>query len=40
MRLTGRKTGSSFALGDPVTVKVAHVDIRRRHVNLVLAGEE
>ena len=38
MRLTGRKTGRSFALGDQVRVKVAHVDIRRRHVNLVLAG--
>jgi len=40
MRLTGRKTGSSFALGDQVRVKVAHVDIRRRHVNLVLAEGE
>jgi ribonuclease R len=40
MRLTGRKTGASFALGDPVRVTVAHVDIRRRHVNLVLAEEE
>lgn len=40
MRLTGRKTGASFSLGDPVMVKVAHVDIRRRHVNLVLPEEE
>ncbi len=40
MKLTGRKTGSSFALGDQVMVQVAQVDIRRRHVNLVLAGEE
>ncbi len=40
MRLTGRKTGSSFALGDQVRVTVAHVDIRRRHVNLVLPEEE
>ncbi|MCK9375373.1 MAG: ribonuclease R [Syntrophobacterales bacterium] len=40
MRLTGRKTGSSFALGDQVRVTVAHVDIRRRHVNLILAEEE
>ena len=39
MRLTGRKTGASFALGDRVQVRVAHVDLRRRHVNLVLAGE-
>ncbi len=38
-RLLGRRTRKSFALGDPVTVKVAHVDIRRRHVNLVLAEE-
>jgi ribonuclease R len=40
MRLTGRRTGASFALGDPVRVTVAHVDIRRRHVNLVLTQEE
>jgi ribonuclease R len=40
MRLTGRRTGSSFALGDQVRVTVAQVDIRRRHVNLVLAEEE
>jgi ribonuclease R len=40
MRLIGRRTRKSFALGDAVTVKVAHVDIRRRHVNLVPAGEE
>jgi len=39
-RLLGRKTRRSFALGDPVTVKVAHVDIRRRHVNLVLPEAE
>jgi len=38
-RLLGRRTRKSFALGDPVTVKVAQVDIRRRHVNLVLTGE-
>jgi ribonuclease R len=35
-RLFGRRTRRIFALGDLVTVKVAHVDIRRRHVNLVL----
>ncbi|MCX5893629.1 MAG: hypothetical protein NTW80_11785, partial [Deltaproteobacteria bacterium] len=40
MRLTGRKTGSTFSLGDQVRVTVAHVDIRRRHVNLILAEEE
>jgi ribonuclease R len=39
-RLLGRKTRLSFALGNPVRVRVAHVDVRRRHVNLVLAGEE
>ena len=39
-RLLGRKTRRSFALGDPVTVKVAQVDIRRRHVNLVLPEAE
>jgi len=41
MRLFGRRTRRTFALGDQVTVRVAHVDIRRRHVNLVLVeGEE
>jgi ribonuclease R len=40
MRLFGRRTRRKFALGDKVTVRVAHVDIRRRHVNLVLAEEE
>ncbi len=39
-RLFGRRTRRIFALGAPVRVKVAHVDIRRRHVNLVLAEEE
>jgi ribonuclease R len=39
-RLFGRRTRRIFALGDLVRVKVAHVDIRRRHVNLVLAEEE
>jgi ribonuclease R len=37
--LLGRKTRRSFALGNPVRVRVAHVDVRRRHVNLVLAEE-
>jgi len=40
MRLFGRRTRRIFALGDLVRVKVAHVDIRRRHVNLVLEEEE
>ena len=38
-RLFGRRTRRIFAMGDLVTVKVAHVDIRRRHVNLVLVEE-
>jgi exoribonuclease R len=40
MRLFGRRTRRIFALGDPVRVKVAHVDLRRRHVNLVLVEKE
>ena len=40
MRLFGRRTRRIFALGDLVKVKVAHVDIKRRHVNLVLLEEE
>ncbi len=39
-RLIGRRHGRVFRLGDPVRVRVAHVDIRRRHVNLVLAQEQ
>ncbi len=39
-RLLGRRSRRSFALGGQVRVKVAHVDIRRRHVNLVLVEEE
>jgi ribonuclease R len=39
-RLFGRRTRRVFALGDLVRVKVAHVDIRRRHVNLLLVEEE
>jgi ribonuclease R len=39
-RLFGRRTRRIFALGDEVRVKVAHVDIRRRHVNLLLLEEE
>ena len=37
-RLLGRRHRKSFRLGDSVRVKVAHVDIKRRHVNLTLAG--
>ncbi len=36
-RLVGRRTRRSFRLGDEVAVRVAHVDLKRRHVNLVLA---
>ncbi len=39
-RLLGRRHRKSFRLGDSVRVKVAHVDIKRRHVNLTLAGTE
>jgi ribonuclease R len=39
-RLFGRRTRRVFALGDLVRVKVAHVDIRRRHVNLLLVEED
>jgi len=38
-RLFGRRTRRIFALGDLVRVRVAHVDIRRRHVNLLLEEE-
>jgi ribonuclease R len=37
LRLLGRRTKRSFALGDQVKVRVDKVDIRRRHVNLMLA---
>ena len=40
MRLYGRRTRRIFALGDQVRVKVAHVDIKRRHVNLLLIEAE
>jgi ribonuclease R len=40
MRLFGRRTRRTFQLGDQVRVKVAQVDLRRRHVNLVLAEAE
>jgi len=38
-RLVGRRHRRIFQLGDSVRVKVAQVDIRRRHVSLVLAEE-
>jgi len=39
-RLVGRRTRRSFRLGDEVRVRMAHVDLKRRHVNLVLADHE
>jgi len=38
-RLLGRRHRKSFQLGDTVRVRVQQVDIKRRHVNLVLAEE-
>jgi ribonuclease R len=39
-RLLGRRHRKSFQLGDTVGVRVAHVDIKRRHVNLTLVTDE
>jgi ribonuclease R len=39
-RLLGRRHRKSFQLGDTVLVRVAHVDIKRRHVNLTLVTDE
>jgi len=39
-RLVGRRTRRTFRLGDEVAVKVAHVDLKRRHVNLILEDRE
>ncbi|MFP3867313.1 MAG: ribonuclease R [Desulfobacteraceae bacterium] len=36
LRLIGRRQGRTFQVGDRVQVRVAHVDLRRRHINLVL----
>jgi ribonuclease R len=36
LRLQGKRTGRSFQIGDRVTVVVARVDLRRRHINLQL----
>ena len=36
LRLKGKRTGRSFQIGDRVTVQVARVDLRRRHINLQL----
>lgn len=39
-RLVGRRTRRAFRLGDEVKVRVAQVDLKRRHVNLVLAEKD
>jgi ribonuclease R len=39
MRLMGRRTRRAFHLGDEVRVRVAVVDIKRRHVNLLLVED-
>jgi ribonuclease R len=38
-RLVGRRTRRVFQLGDRVRVQVARVDLKRRHVNLVLVED-
>jgi ribonuclease R len=38
-RLVGRRYHKTFQLGDAVTVRVAKVDVKRRHVSLELVGE-
>jgi ribonuclease R len=40
LRLKGRRSGRSFQIGDRVTVQVARVDLRRRHINLQLIEED
>ena len=40
LRLKGRRTGRSFQIGDRVTVQVARVDLRRRHINLQLIEKD
>lgn len=39
LRLKGRRTGRTFQIGDRVRVRVAQVDLRRRHINLQLVEE-
>lgn len=39
LRLVGRRTGRVFQIGDRVQVRVARVDLRRRHINLVLCSD-
>jgi ribonuclease R len=37
--LVGSRTGVKFRIGDPVRVRVARVDLERRQIEFVLAGE-
>ncbi len=39
LRLKGKRTGKTFQIGDRVTVRVARVDLRRRHISLQLVAE-
>ncbi|MFQ5635724.1 MAG: ribonuclease R, partial [Gammaproteobacteria bacterium] len=39
LRLTGERTGTSFGLGDAVTVRVLHVDTDEAKLDLALVGE-
>ncbi len=38
LRLKGRRSGRTFQIGDRVRVRVARVDLRRRHINLQLVA--
>ena len=38
--LKGRRTGKTFRLGDPVTVKVARVDVARRRIDFEWGGAQ
>ena len=40
LRLKGKRTGKTFQIGDRVTVRVARVDLRRRHISLQLVEED
>jgi ribonuclease R len=40
LRLTGRRSGRSFALGDKLRVVIASVSVPRRRIDLALVGEE
>ena len=38
LRLTGRRTGRAFALGDPARVRIENVSVQRRKIDLALVG--